>query len=328
MPTNGNTECIFFTRRVASIAATATWYFGRQRPTGVIVTTGNPSAGLGPSPYQNAINLYRKADGTMFTEDRGVLTPELLKHYAENAKPWDVYEPRLNATICFDKQMIYSHTEGFDRTPFTCYNHIAYDLSGATAWSTGYGMRKYFPDSYLSFTSAALAGGSTDLIDINMRLPELYFIYAEALNEQGQTAAALEWIKPTMRRGGLPVDNMTFPTDYATAKEWIIREKGVELYAEYKSLFDHKRWLLGDRLAQTKYGVVRGDAFAALYAEQKAEYDKTYPDAEYAIIECDYWHQWNDRTFDKKQYLWPIIELEMLKECGWTQNPGYIVTVE
>ena len=73
------------------------------------------------------------------------------------------------------------------------------------------------------------------------RVAELYLNLAEAYNEEGQTALALQNLNVVHNRAGLPSITIT---DQASLRTAIQREWAVEFYLESKRYFDVKHWKL------------------------------------------------------------------------------------
>ncbi len=284
--------------------------------------------------------MYRNADGSMpWSDDFQTITDAQREHYAKNSDPWAGLEPRFFANVLPDRYIVEALKGQYQYLSNTLV------ITAAVQWVLGYQMKRFLPDE--CFRLDALANYDVDRVDVVMRLAELYLNYAECLWNQGNITQAMEYLKPTMARGGLPTSSMSFPTDSDTAWTWIMRERAVELFAEEFRYFDCKRWLKGDWIAAQRIGVMSiidyhgdGDEFINAMVSRVTGYGFTYPDdyvAEhpglagklssgdegYVIKEGNEFIQYVNYTFNPVQYLWPILNSEILKDCGWIQNPGY-----
>lgn len=178
-----------------------------------------------------------------------------------------------------------------------------------------------------------------------LRMPEIYLTYAEALNETGRTAEALEWLNKVRERVGIADMNQslldqnhgdkTLPSydglvGNKELREEILDERARELYFEENRWYDIVRWKRDDIFTKTLYGIqieleeaVRTedtnndgvvndeddvDAMASTfrYSDPKAEDDR-------------YWkNHWNT-----KWYLSAFPTNEINKGYGLVQNPGW-----
>lgn len=350
-----NTECIWFSRRKQIVYGSEN-YCGRQLPYGAYgKQTGDAGyrtilEGLaGMSITQNFVELYRDFNGNDVDHD------EATRYNPKGSKPWDDLEPRFGASVLYDGlevETTYSKamydTEGYGyHFEFVC--DLEYSR-GAGKWSTGYCMRKNLPDDLLFCETRASI--SFDFVDI-FRIAELYLNYAEAINESGNPSAAVPYLIKTMERGGLDAATMTTKLsglDEDAMREQIMRERAIELAFEGFRYYDCKRWLRGDLIAQKKRAVryaeyftldANGDIKASDYrfnqdvstendivffpeSEFYANNNFTgYGDDGYVIEDCISWFQYTNYAFPECQYVWPIPSLEMAKDVGWVQNPGY-----
>jgi len=149
-------------------------------------------------------------------------------------------------------------------------------------------IRKYFHLPYGSIID------NTDQDWYVYRYADVLLMLAEALNEQGQTGAALPYLNKVRERAGLGDVNVT---DQSVMRDTIAHERRVEL------AFENKRWFDLVRTDQamsvlTAYGVA-----------QKATYSYLLPGS-YNV------------TANKMIYAVPFRE-NQLNPVGLWQNPGY-----
>ncbi len=145
-----------------------------------------------------------------------------------------------------------------------------------------------------------------------IRLADLYLLYAEALNESGQSTEALPFINKVRERAGLESveyawDNYTNSSKYKTQeglRSIIQQERGIELAFEGSRFWDLKRWKTATRALN-----------APVYGWD---------------IEQSTYEAYNRRvmlfrqSFDNlRDYLWPIQEHALQINPNLVQNPGW-----
>jgi hypothetical protein len=171
-----------------------------------------------------------------------------------------------------------------------------------------------------------------------MRLAEVHLIYAEALNEVGRTAEALEQLNQTRRRVGLPdmteellqanqgfktLPNYTEPLiGNAQLREEILDERAREFCFEEVRWFDIIRWKREDVFKKTLYKVhfdyISGGQSTAngewvSYDGMKFNYSDPEP------MEPRVWAN----NFSPKWYFSAFPPKEINKGYGLVQNPGW-----
>ena len=111
------------------------------------------------------------------------------------------------------------------------------DAQGDIVFQREYFVRKWYSD---------VANTETRWNIPVFRYAEVLLMRAEALNELGQTGAALDVLDPIRTRAGLdPLDE----SDQGSARDAIRHERRVELGFEFKRLYDLNRWgILPDAL--------------------------------------------------------------------------------
>ena len=145
------------------------------------------------------------------------------------------------------------------------------------------------------------------------RLAETYLNLAEAYNEYGNSAKALENLNKVHNRAGLPA---VTETDQAKLRAIIQRECAVEFFQENHRYFDVKHWkradiangLCGGPMRMLQFNIKNDNTVTWPYAARNVE---TYWDA------VAYNSYWNDAMF-----LEPFPQTEINKGT-LVQNPGY-----
>lgn len=144
---------------------------------------------------------------------------------------------------------------------------------------------------------------------IIFRLGEFYLLYAEALNEVDPTNPnILKYLNLIRERAGLPNIEQLNPNikgNKALQRKAIQRESRIELATEGQRYFDVRRWMI----AETSEGKQGGEFFGMNMAGDYANFFKRT--------------SFEQRTFERKQYLHPIPFSEMQKSKVLIQNPGW-----
>lgn len=143
------------------------------------------------------------------------------------------------------------------------------------------------------------------------RLAYFYLALAEAENELGNSAAALEAIKPIRDRAGLPQLTMTAKDDLRKA---IQREWAIEFYEENHRLFDVKHW----KLADLGNGIIGGDKLAFWFEYIESDRTSWTVDNYTSFTVMSHYKAY----WGSNQYLNPFPQSEVNKG-ELIQNPGY-----
>jgi tetratricopeptide (TPR) repeat protein len=145
------------------------------------------------------------------------------------------------------------------------------------------------------------------------RLAETYLNLAEAYNETGNSAKALENLNMVHNRAGLP--NVTV-TDKDALRKIIWREKAVELFNENHRYYDVKHWKHPDIGTDLCGGQRRELQFFRLLSGQQLDVDGAENLHQYWMANT-YYSMWNNNM-----YLEPFHQEEINKGVI-IQNPGY-----
>ena len=149
-----------------------------------------------------------------------------------------------------------------------------------------------------------------------MRLPEIFLCAAEAYNEcdGGPSDKAIQWVNLVRNRVGLCNIEDLYP-DGMTKEQFrdvILRERDCEFGFEEVRWFDIVRWGLDEALTTQLHG---------LYCEGNKETQATsftnFRPSELRPLRS-WWKNW-----DRKWFLQPIPSVEINKDYGMTQNPGW-----
>jgi hypothetical protein len=157
------------------------------------------------------------------------------------------------------------------------------------------------------------AGGRTWFEPPLFRMAEIHLNLAEAYNESGNSAKALEHLNIVHNRAGLPAIT---ETNQASLRRIIWREKAIEFMGENHRYYDVKHW----KHPEIDNGIIGGQMRELQFYFTNAFGDNYGNRAESLI------HYWNANTYTcywhPKMYLEPIPQSEINKGII-VQNPGY-----
>lgn len=209
-------------------------------------------------------------------------------------------EPRFYADITFSGQK-WLYTQDYPNL------HTSFEYSGNAGkkdglndyTKTGYLVRKCAPDG---------PRGTEDRVCVLMRLPSIYFNYVEALNEYDpNNPDIVKYLNIIRERAGIPLygngaGQIAPPATAEEMKKAIVAEKRIELSFENYRFFDVRRWgIAKETQGKAIYGMnIEGDG-SAFYRRTKVE----------------------DRTFEDRQYFFPIPQGEIDIDKNLVQNKGY-----
>jgi hypothetical protein len=176
----------------------------------------------------------------------------------------------------------------------------------------------------------------SELAFMLIRYAEVLLTYAEAKIELNQIdATVLNAINQVRARAyGVSVGQTTlYPavttTSQAALRSVVRRERKVELAGEGLRVFDIRRWKIGEKAMN---GILFGKALnrTIYYSLPKPVLDENTTPAYNSFstllsVVGNFKIMDNPRVFKPHHYLWPIpqTELDVNKNAGFTQNPGY-----
>ena len=175
----------------------------------------------------------------------------------------------------------------------------------------------YFIKKVVNWHNEWVTGGGFNMTNYawpEMRLADLYLLYAEALNEaNGPGTDVYSYVNKVRTRAGLPSvenswSNFSINPSKYTLKDGmrsiIQQERNIELSFEGQRYWDLLRWKTA---AQEINGNVKG-------------WDRTQADPSLYYRPITFFTQQFQAPRD---YLWPIREDDLLKNQNLVQNPGW-----
>lgn len=265
----------------------------------------------------NFVDMFTAADGTP-SDYRKWLSDHGHDGTVYN-NPFTGKDPRLYETVLIAGDRYRT------RCAETWIDGLEHGSSANPKCATGFIIRKVLWDYNDEFLNKATNSAY-------IRLPELYLMYAEALNELGRSQEALSWLNKTRTRVGLP--EMTLPNaaklhsgqalpDYPECslqgdkylREEILDERAREFCFEEVRWFDIAFWKREDLMRKILYGIQITRKSGSF---EEGNLVLTYSDPS----KMDQGRIWQDK-FSPKWFLSAFPSDEINKGYGLVQNPGW-----
>lgn len=265
----------------------------------------------------NFVDMFTAADGTP-SDYRKWLSDHGHDGTVYN-NPFTGKDPRLYETVLIAGDRYRT------RCAETWIDGLEHGSSANPKCATGFIIRKFLWDYNDEFLNKATNSAY-------IRLPELYLMYAEALNELGRSEEALSWLNKTRTRVGLP--EMTLPNaaklhsgqalpDYPECslqgdkylREEILDERAREFCFEEVRWFDIAFWKRDDLMRKLLYGIQITRKSGSF---EEGNLVLTYSDPS----KMDQGRIWQDK-FSPKWFLSAFPSDEINKGYGLVQNPGW-----
>ncbi len=265
----------------------------------------------------NFVDMFTAADGTP-SDYRKWLSDHGHDGTVYN-NPFTGKDPRLYETVLIAGDRYRT------RCAETWIDGLEHGSSANPKCATGFIIRKFLWDYNDEFFNKATNSAY-------IRLPELYLMYAEALNELGRSQEALSWLNKTRTRVGLP--EMTLPNaaklhsgqalpDYPECslmgdkylREEILDERAREFCFEEVRWFDIAFWKREDLMRKILYGIQITRKSGSF---EEGNLVLTYSDPS----KMDQGRIWQDK-FSPKWFLSAFPSDEINKGYGLVQNPGW-----
>lgn len=269
------------------------------------------NAWSGWGPTQQIVDAYFTKNGLPIDKDPTYnetgFSTTANEDYGYLRNTFNMYvdrEPRFYASITFNNSKWIADNNKNTIQFYMGGNSGYHEKTNARNFSrTGYLAKKF-----VSPKSNVASGSYVNRNYIHFRLGEIYLNYAEALNEIGFEANKTEilyYINQIRERAGIPLygDGAGMISVSANDMRELIRaERRVELAFESHRYFDCKRWIIAH---QTDGGDFWG---MDVYAGEDGFHKRTV---------------FERRSFQTKNYLWPIKTSETYKNALLVQNPGW-----
>ena len=266
-------------------------------------------------PTQQNIDNYFMANGRSIDDpasgytEAGFTTTGGTYYDAGTSNMYVNREPRFYVNITFNNSKWINNAFGTNNQPLTINmmnggNSGKY--TGRNYSRTGYCVRKLVNPSSTENPSKIAAR-----TEVHMRLGEIYLNYVEALNEYAPgNADILRYLNMIRERAGVPqygagTGSLPVPASQADMRTAIRKERTVELAFETGGhrFFDTRRWKIAEQTEGGPfYGMDIDQTTAAAFTKR-------------TVFET--------RVFQKKNYLWNIVQDELNKNKNLVENPGW-----
>ena len=261
-------------------------------------------------PVQTIVDAFPMKNGKAITDPASGYNP---------ANPYVNRDPRFNYSIIFNGSRYQKANTGQD----TVFTYSVKTTSTNIGNTTGDGFNPDGAAPATPFTGYFCRKMCDSNIAVNsnpntvrgwplLRYAEIVLIYAEALNEVGQTEAAVDRIKEIRNRAGIDAGTdgrfgIKAGISQAEMRDLIRNERHIELFAEGDNRWDDiRRWKIAEAVNN---GLLKG-----IWIERDPS-TKAYtyrPSTGYQA-----------HVFTPKQYLLPIPGIEIRKMPLMIQNPGW-----
>lgn len=224
-------------------------------------------------------------------------------------------ENRYYASLAFDGSVWYMQNSrsGSDESTFTVKARAGQPQAKLGAYN--YSVTGYWPKKLISWKFVLSSNSSTTewYPWPELRLADLYLLYAEALNESDKTEDALVWIDLVRERAGLEgvkdswTKYSTKPDKFKTKvglREIIQQERTIELVFEGQRFWDLRRWKTAATVLNQKiHGWDIDQEVPEGYYRPKVLFDQEF--------------------VAPRDYLWPLREESLYYNKSLVQNPGW-----
>jgi hypothetical protein len=254
--------------------------------------------------YAGRYSLREAADSERFNIDKGYTTAILNFDR----------EPRFYADLGFDGGIWYGQGKYDDQD--TWHLEAKSGQSSTHITNNRQNITGYWPKKVVNYQNIIGTGNTYTIKSYpwpNMRLADLYLLYAEALNEAGGPSDLVYAMLDSVRlRAGVPPVKEAWakyardPDAYTTQaglRKIIHTERMIELAFEGQRFWDLRRWKEAiTELNNPVTGWHTDQATAEGYYQPLLLYSQ---------------------TFQTKDYLWPLKEQDLIVDKNLVQNPGW-----
>ncbi|MDO6435685.1 RagB/SusD family nutrient uptake outer membrane protein [Flavitalea sp. BT771] len=279
-----------------------------------------PQAQLAPT--MKMVELFYSMHGVPINED---ITYNYADRYslrtAVDSENYYLQSGYQTATINFDREPRFYADMAFDGSQYFMANQMwgiqaKMGQSQSQKNTSGYSITGYFTKKLVNWNYVIQDGQSVTTDDYpwpEMRLADLYLLYAEALNEaDGPSSDIYQYLNLIRARAGLPAVQDAWtqysnnPSKFQTQsglRDIIRQERGIELAFEGSRFWDLLRW----KTAITEWN------------KQVVGWDVTQADPNFYYRRKILYTQ----IFQPRQYLWPLAVQDVTINPNILQNPGW-----
>ena len=236
------------------------------------------------NPSASLVDTYETKQGKTIQE----LGSDSVAIYKKSPNYRSNRDPRLAASIISPGETFFTLINPF--APLPNLNAIGANNSSRS----GYFLKKYVD------LADRTRNTQSPIPFMVYRYAGVLLMYVESLIESGQWnhPDVVIYLNEIRNRAGMPNVDLSMYNSEPKMRELCRRERRIELAFEGYRLFDIRRWKIGE---QVMNGVIYGATNPAT--------------GQTVVVES--------RKFDKKHYLWPIPQREMVGNTNMVQNEGY-----
>lgn len=279
------------------------------------------------SPTMKMVEMFYSANGVPIQEDTNWDYPSrfdlktavagdkyYIKQGYQTAKLHFSREPRFYADLGFDGAIWYGQGKKIEAESW--YVQAKFGQYSGGIPSNGYSSTGYWPKKIVNPENVYSATVNYTIVNYphpEIRLADLYLLYAEALNENnGPSSEVFQYLDLVRARAGLLgveeswTKYSTNPNKFSTKeglREIIHQERAIELAFEAHRAWDLKRWKTA--IKELNYYV---QGWNTLQSEAAAYYTPV------TIFQ---------RKYALRDYFTPIKELDLVTNPNLVQNPGW-----
>ena len=278
----------------------------------------NPKSRMGTAtgylyyPLQELVDKFPTIKGGAITDDIYNAATNPTGYNAAN--PYANRDPRMSATIIYNGSQYYLNSARGLASVDTYLSTPAFPnntgdgivtIGSNVSTTTGYWPRKMC-DEY----AAVVGGNNVERCLPIIRYAEILLNYAEATNETGNIAEAINTLKALRARAGITTGTngmygLPVGADQATARTIIRRERDIELAFEGHRFWDIRRWKAGPELdGKFMHGMEITKTAATTFTYKRINIRTRY--------------------FKNVYYYWPIPKSDVQLNPIVLQNPGYL----
>lgn len=285
--------------------------------------------GIFSAPLKMAKMFYTK-NGVPIEEDRTLdFTRENMPRVATDDERFYIENEGTTARLNFDREPRFYASLGFDRGVWykrgelettdenTFVLHALNGEYGGSSHTFFFNVTGYYIKKLVDYNIAIPVDGVSIVSPYawpEIRLSDLYLMYAEALNEAGAgESVALEYVNRVRERAGLESVQSAWSAyslnagKYTTVegrREIIHRERCIELAFEGQRFWDLMRW---------KKAIVEFNQPITGWFVKGQEYTSYYQPTTL----------WNKEFVSPRDYFWPIAEQDIVENPNLVQNIGW-----
>jgi hypothetical protein len=250
------------------------------------------------TPTQTLVDAFPMANGKAITD--------ATSGY-DATNPYVNRDPRFGYSIIYNGAFYYNLATNSNTQVFT---YVGAATDGFVYNATTTGPSGYYSRKMCDANLAANSPGNTNRGWPLLRYADILLMYAEAINETGQTALAYPVLKQLRARAGIAAGadgnyGMNPNMDVTAMRAFVQNERHIELMYENTRWDDARRW----KIAM----VTQNGRNKLMQITRNANGTYTY-----LVVPSLYLHAFNERN-----YLFPIQTSEIRKAPAMVQNPGW-----